>query len=88
MARLNVGKCFSSYEDLLSQIAEYEKENLINVAKKHSRTIENAVKRGSAKIVRTNTHIAYFYLLCLVHVNNTHNAYFCLFTYICLLYLL
>ena len=49
MARLNVGKCFSSYEDLLSQIAEYEKENLINVAKKHSRTIENAVKRGSNK---------------------------------------
>ena len=38
IARFSVGKCFNSYEDLLSQITGYEMANLIDVAKKHSRT--------------------------------------------------
>ena len=49
MGRLFVGQCFSSYEELQKEIAQFERDNLVNVAKKHSRTIENAVKRGCNK---------------------------------------
>ena len=49
MARLSVGNCFLSYEQLMSEISAFEKENYVSLAKKHSRTIENALKHGSSK---------------------------------------
>ena len=49
MARFSVGNSFPSYVKLMEEISEFEKENFVNVSKKHSRTIENALKRGSNK---------------------------------------
>ena len=49
VARFFVGKYFSGYEKIQLEITQYEKENFVNLAKKHSRTIENAIKHGSNK---------------------------------------
>ena len=49
MARFFVGQCFSNYEELQKEIAQFERDNFVNVAKKHSRTIENAVNRSCNK---------------------------------------
>ena len=64
MARFFVGKCFPCYEDLQLELALYEKENFVNVAKKHSRTIENAIKRGSSKSYNSNLMFSEVNFVC------------------------
>ena len=44
MARFSVGDCYSSYGQLMKEISGYEEESFVNLAKKHSRTTENAFK--------------------------------------------
>ena len=55
---------YSSYDELQSEISLYEKENFVNVAKKHSRTIENAIKRGSSKTFSSDLVLAEVYFVC------------------------
>ena len=64
MARFCVGKSYSSYEQLKTEISLYEKENFVNVAKKHSRTIETAIKRGSSKTFSSELVFAEVYFVC------------------------
>ena len=59
-----MGNSFSSYDELQSEISLYEKENFVNVAKKHSRTIENAIKRGSSKTFSSDLVFAEVYFVC------------------------
>ena len=40
MARFSVGNSFPSYDKLMEEISALEKENFVNVSKKHSKTIQ------------------------------------------------
>ena len=64
MSQFCVEKSFPSYEQLQIEVRKYEEENFVNVAKKHSRTIENAIKRGCTKSFNTDLVFAELNLVC------------------------
>ena len=51
MDKYKVGNVFNSFKELEEEIKVFEQESFVNLVKRHSRSIENARKRGSTKTV-------------------------------------
>lgn len=60
-----LGEQFSSFADLLCAIEEYEKTKFVQLWTSHSRTIENAKKRGLQKEIKPELKYAEITYSCI-----------------------
>ena len=57
---IEIGDKFSSFEDLKSRIATYEKEKSVQLLQRDSRTLEAARKRVPRKVEKANNSLVYY----------------------------
>ena len=59
-----MGNVFNSFEELEEEIKAFEQESFVNLVKRHSRSIENARKRGSTKSFNPDIVFAEINFVC------------------------
>ena len=64
MNRFKVGNVFNSFKELEEEIKAFEQESFVNLVKRHSRSIENARKRGSNKSFNPDIVFAEINFVC------------------------
>ena len=65
MNRFKVGNVFNSFKELEAEVKAFEQESFVNLVKRHSRSIENARKRGSNKSFNPDIVFAEINFVCL-----------------------
>ena len=63
MARFQVGTVFNTFQKL-EEIKAFEQESFVNLVKRHSRSIQNAIKRGSNKSFNPDIVFAEINFVC------------------------